>query len=95
MDPTEKAGIRTGFIVLDSSHSAEKQNTQQRQEATTEKANKPNNKQNPPNAKQTCEKGPAKLKKSDGASQWSRQYGVKHQTRSATKKKQNNVCSGL
>jgi hypothetical protein len=49
---SEKAGIRTGFTVLDGSHSAEKQDTKRRQEATTEKANKPNNKQNPQSAKQ-------------------------------------------
>ena len=63
---SEKTGIRTGFTVLGGSHSAENQETKKRQEATTEKANKPNDKQNPQRAKQTLWKVPAQLKKGDG-----------------------------
>ena len=65
MDPTVKAGVRTGYTVLDGSHNAEKQDTK-RQKAKTEKANKPNNKQNPQSAKQALWTGPAQSEKSDG-----------------------------
>ena len=66
MDPTVKrlasGQASQSWIVVTV---PKKQDTKERQEATTEKANKPNNKQNPQSAKQALWKGPAKLKKSD------------------------------
>ena len=64
-EPNRNAGIGTGYTVLDGSHNAENQNTEQDKKQKQKKNNTPNNKQNTQNAKPALWTGPAQSEKSD------------------------------